>query len=182
MIQDVNAEAGSSPWHDLLAGFIGGRWPVSIVWWVGLTIVGAWVLTKTSFGNWTFATGGDLNVARSVGVPVNRVRILLYVCCAVAAALVGVIQVLETNSADVGMGQTVEFQAVTAAVIGGTLLAGGYGSVVGALLGALAYGIVNQGIFFTNVDANWFQTFLGLMLLGAVALNTLVRNRALKST
>jgi simple sugar transport system permease protein len=180
MIQDINADAGESAWHRVLASFI-GQWPVSILWWVALTLVGAWVLTKTSFGNWTFATGGDLDVARSVGVPVNRVRILLYVCCAVAAALVGMIQVLETNSADVGMGQQVEFQAVTAAVIGGTLLTGGYGSVIGALLGALAYGIVNQGIFFTNVDANWFQTFLGLMLLGAVALNTLVRRRALRS-
>jgi simple sugar transport system permease protein len=182
MIQDVNTQAGGSFWHGVLAGLIGGRWPVSIIWWVGLTVVGTWVLTKTSFGNWTYATGGDLNIARNVGVPVNRVRVLLYICCSVAAAVVGMIQVLQTNSADVGMGQTVEFQAVTAAVIGGTLLAGGYGSVFGALFGALAFGIVNQGIFFTNVDANWFQTFLGLMLLGAVALNTFVRKRALRAS
>jgi simple sugar transport system permease protein len=179
MIQGVNDRAGSSGLHVLFNSFV-GEFPVSVVWWIGLTLVGTWVLRKTSFGNWTFATGGDLHVARNVGVPVNRVRILLYICAALAAALVAIIQVLETNSADVGQGQTVEFQAVTAAVIGGTLLTGGYGSVIGAWFGSLAYGMVNQGIFFTNIDANWFQTFLGAMLLGAVALNHFVRRRAMR--
>lgn len=178
-IQGVNDKAGSSILHVFFTSSI-GQFPVSVIWWAGLTLLGTWVLRRTSFGNWTFATGGDLHVARNVGVPVNRVRILLYVCCALAATLVGVIQAMETNSADVGQGQTVEFQAVTAAVIGGTLLTGGYGSVIGAWFGALAYGMVNQGIFFTNIDANWFQTFLGAMLLGAVALNHFVRRRAMR--
>jgi simple sugar transport system permease protein len=179
LIQGVNDEAAGSPLRRIFVSFV-GDFPISVFWWIGLTLVGTWIMRKTSFGNWTSATGGDLPVARNVGVPVDRVRIVLYVCCALAAALVGVIQALETNSADVGMGQTVEFQAVTAAVIGGTLLTGGYGSVIGALFGSLAYGMVNQGIFFTNIDANWFQTFLGSMLLGAVALNHLVRRRALR--
>jgi len=179
MIQGVNDKAGGSPLHIFFTSFV-GQFPVSLVWWIGLTLVGAWVLRKTAFGNWTFATGGDLHTARNVGVPVDLVRILIYICSALAATLVGVIQAMETNSADVGQGQTVEFQAVTAAVIGGTLLTGGYGSAIGAWFGALAFGIVNQGIFFTNIDANWFQTLLGTMLLGAVALNHFVRRRAMR--
>jgi simple sugar transport system permease protein len=178
-IQGVNDKAAGSLLHVLFNSFV-GQFPVSVIWWIVLALLGTWVLQKTAFGNWIFATGGDLHIARNVGVPVNRVRILLYVCSALAATLVAVIQVLETNSSDVGQGQTVEFQAVTAAVIGGTLLTGGYGSVIGAWFGALAYGMVNQGIFFTNMDANWFQTFLGAMLLGAVALNHFVRRRAMR--
>ncbi len=125
-IQGVNDKAGGSPLHVFFNSYI-GQFPISVVWWVVLALVAFWVLRKTSFGNWTYATGGDLNTARNVGVPVDRVRVLLYICCALAAALVAVIQVIETNSADVGQGTNVEFQAVTASVIGGTLLTGGYG-------------------------------------------------------
>lgn len=179
LVQGVNDVAGKSPLHYLFTSFI-GDFPISVAWWIGLTLLGFWVMRKTAFGNWTFATGGDLHVARNVGVPVDRVRIVLYICSALAATLVAVIQVMETNSADVGQGTSVEFQAVTAAVIGGTLLTGGYGSVLGAWFGSLAYGMVNQGIYFTNIDANWFQTLLGAMLLGAVALNHFVRIRAMR--
>ncbi len=156
------------------------RLPASVYWWIGLTAVGAWVLSRTVFGNWTYATGGDLHAARSLGVRTDRVRIALFVCTALAACLIAIIQVISTSSADVLRGNGIEFQAITAAVIGGTLLTGGYGSVIGAWFGALAFGIVSQGIFFTNIDANWFQAFLGTMLLAAVAINHFVRTRAMK--
>jgi simple sugar transport system permease protein len=164
----------------LFAGEIAGV-PASIFWWVGLGILGTYVLLRTTFGNWIFGTGGDPVAARNVGVPVNRVKILLFMATAVAATLLAVIQVLDAGSADVLRGTLFEFQAIIATVIGGVLLTGGYGSVIGPMFGALIFGMVSQGIFFTGVNTDWFQVFLGAMLLIAVIVNNHIRNRAARA-
>jgi simple sugar transport system permease protein len=164
----------------LFAGEIAGV-PASIFWWVGLGILGTYVLLRTTFGNWIFGTGGDPVAARNVGVPVNRVKILLFMATAVAATLLAVIQVLDAGSADVLRGTLFEFQAIIATVIGGVLLTGGYGSVIGPMFGALIFGMVSQGIFFTGVNTDWFQVFLGAMLLIAVIVNNYIRNRAARA-
>jgi simple sugar transport system permease protein len=152
--------------------------PMSIVWWILLTAVATWVLVKTEFGNWIFAVGGDELAARNVGVPVTRVKILLFICCAFAATLFATIQVLETGSADTLRGTQKEFEAVIATVIGGTLLTGGYGSAIGAMLGSLIFGTVAMGIFYTGIDSDYFMVFLGLMVLIAVLFNNYVRRKA----
>lgn len=154
--------------------------PISIAWWVALTVLGSWVLLRTSFGNWIFAVGGDVNAARKVGVPVEWVKIMLFIGSALAATLFATIQVLETGSADVLRGAQKEFEAVIAAVIGGNLLTGGYGSVVGAMLGALIFGTIQMGIFYTGADNDWFMVFLGMMILLAVLLNDYVRRKAME--
>ncbi len=161
----------------LFAGSI-GDFPVSIIWWIGLAVLGTWVLQRTVFGNWTFGAGGNAGAARNVGVPVARVKITLFVCTALSAALLATIQVLDAGSADVLRGELLELQTIAAAVIGGVLLTGGYGSVIGALFGALIFGMVQQGIFFTGVSTDWFQVFVGVMLLGAVLFNNFIRKRA----
>ena len=143
-----------------------------------MALLGTWVLQRTVFGNWIFGAGGDAIAARNVGVPVNRVKISLFMCTALSAALLAAIQVLDAGSADVLRGELVELQAIAAAVIGGVLLTGGYGSVVGALFGALIFGMVQQGIFFTGVSTDWFQVFVGVMLLVAVLFNNFIRKRA----
>ncbi len=155
--------------------------PVSIIWWVGLTIFCAWLLARTRFGNWIFASGGDANAARSMGVPVNRTKITLFVMTALAATLFAAIQVLVTGSADTLRGTQKEFEAIIAVVIGGTLLTGGYGSAVGSLFGALIFGVVQMGIFFTGIDTDWFKLFMGAMMLIAVLFNSYVRTRAMRS-
>ena len=155
--------------------------PVSIFWWLGLGALGTWILLRTTFGNWIFGTGGDPIAARNVGVPVNRVKILLFMSTAAGATLLAVLQVLDAASADVLRGTLFEFQAIIATVIGGVLLTGGYGSVIGPMFGALIFGMVNQGIFFTGVNTDWFQVFLGAMLLIAVIVNNYIRNRAARS-
>jgi simple sugar transport system permease protein len=161
----------------LFAGTVAG-FPVSIIWWLTLAALGSWVLQRTVFGNWIFGAGGDASAARNVGVPVNRVKILLFMCTALGAALLATIQVLDAGSADVLRGELLELQAIAAAVIGGVLLTGGYGSVIGALFGALIFGMVQQGIFFTGVSTDWFQVFVGVMLLVAVLFNNIIRKRA----
>jgi simple sugar transport system permease protein len=163
--------------HDVFAGKI-GPFAASIFWWVGLVAAASYVLTKTIFGNWVTCTGGDKNAARSVGVPVARVKILGFVATAAAAALLATIQVLDAGSADVLRGNLLELQAIAAAVIGGVLLTGGFGTVIGAAFGALIFGMVQQGIFFTGVDTDWFQLFVGAMVLLAVLFNNTIRKRA----
>ena len=170
-------DSGSGVMQTLFAGSI-GDFPVSIIWWFALAVLGTYVLQRTVFGNWIFGAGGDANAARNVGVPVSRVKITLFMCTAASAALLATIQVLDAGSADVLRGTLLELQAIAAAVIGGVLLTGGYGSVIGALFGALIFGMVQQGIFFTGVSTDWFQVFVGVMLLIAVLFNNFIRKRA----
>ncbi len=151
---------------------------MSVAWWLGLTAIATWVLLKTRTGNWIFAVGGDANAARNVGVPVNRVKILLFILTACSATLFATIQVLEAGSADTLRGFQKEFQAIIAAVIGGCLLTGGYGSAIGAMFGALIFGTVEMGIFYTGIDTDWFNVFLGIMVLLAVLVNNYVRRKA----
>jgi simple sugar transport system permease protein len=155
--------------------------PMSIIWWIALTIFCTWVLTRTRFGNWIFASGGDQNAARNLGVPVARTKITLFIFTALAAALFAAIQVLVTGSADTLRGNLKEFEAIIAVVIGGTLLTGGYGSAVGAMFGALIFGVVQMGIFYTGIDTDWFKLFMGAMMITAVLFNSYVRNRAMRS-
>ncbi|EYR81590.1 MULTISPECIES: ABC transporter permease [unclassified Shinella] len=151
---------------------------MSILWWCMVTALATWVLLKSRYGNWIFAVGGDALAARNVGVPVDRVKIALFISTACAATLFATIQVLESGSADTLRGFQKEFQAIIAAVIGGCLLTGGYGSAVGAMFGALIFGTVEMGIFYTGIDTDWFQVFLGVMLLIAVLVNNYVRRKA----
>jgi len=163
--------------YPLFAGKLFGL-PASVWWWLALAAFASWLLLRTRFGNWIFGTGGDAEAARNAGVPVERVRILLFMGTALAATLFATIQVLDLGSADVLRGELKEFEAIIAAVIGGCLLTGGYGSAIGAVFGALIFGMVQQGIFFTGINTDWFKVFLGVMLLIAVIFNNYVRRRA----
>ena len=151
--------------------------PMLIVWAVAIALAGHVVLTKTKAGNWIFASGGDAYAARSVGVPVARVKIALFMLTAFCACVFAACQVMEFGSAASDRGLLKEFEAIIAAVIGGCLLTGGYGSVIGACCGALIYGVVQQGIEFMQVPNDWFRVFLGGMLLIAVLFNNLIRRR-----
>jgi simple sugar transport system permease protein len=151
--------------------------PKVVVWWLALTAAGAFMLAKMRVGNWILAVGGDPNAAKNVGIPVGRVKIGLFMLTAFCAALFAVLQVADAGSAAADRGLQKEFEAIIAAVIGGCLLTGGYGSVIGASLGALIFGIVQIGIGYTSIDNNWYRVFLGGMLLVAVLFNNFVRRR-----
>ncbi len=155
--------------------------PKVIVWWAVLLVFAAVLLAFTRFGNWVFAVGGDANAARNVGVPVRFVKISLFMFTAFCACLFAALQVCDIGSAAADRGLGKEFEAIIAAVIGGTLLTGGYGSVIGASVGALIFGVVQIGITYTNAGSDWFRVFLGLMLLVAVIFNNFVRRRVTES-
>ena len=149
--------------------------PMLMVWAVILVLLGHLLLTQTAFGNWIFASGGDARAARNVGVPVSRVKVLMFMLTAFCATVFAACQVLQFGSAAADRGLLKEFEAIIAVVIGGSLLTGGYGTAIGAALGALIFGVVEQGLFFAGVDSSLFRVFLGIILLAAVLLNTYIR-------
>jgi simple sugar transport system permease protein len=155
-----------------------GPFSISIVWWLALAALATWVLLRTRVGNWIFGAGGAPDASRNLGVPVDRLKIGLFMTTAFAACLVAILQVTKFTGADVLRGTGQEFVAIIAVVIGGTLLTGGYGSAIGAVFGALIFGMVRQGIVITGVNADWFQVFLGAMLIIAVLINNYIRRKA----
>ncbi|WP_067688756.1 ABC transporter permease [Nocardia jejuensis] len=154
------------------------RIQASVLWWIVLTALAALVLMRTRFGNWIFAVGGSLPSARAVGVPAMRTKILLFMTTAFAGWVVGACNLLRFASVQANQGVGLEFQYIIAAVVGGCLLTGGFGSVVGAAIGALIFGMARQGIVFARWDSDWFMLFLGVLLLSAVLVNNAFKKRA----
>lgn len=157
----------------------GGSHQVVIIWWVVFAVVFWFVLHKTKYGNWIFAMGGDKESARNAGIPVDRMTILLFVLTATSAAFVGMCHAILFNSAQVSGGMNDIFNIIVSVVVGGVLLTGGFGSVPGVFVGALTFSIVIKGIDFTQIDRNWANLIIGIMLLLAVAMNENFRNLAL---
>jgi simple sugar transport system permease protein len=151
--------------------------PVEILWFVAVAALATYVLTKTPVGNWIFASGGDANAASNSGVPVKNVKLGLFMLTACCAALLAIITVLDSGSTDARRGFQKEFEAIIAAVIGGCLLTGGYGSAIGAFFGAIIFGMVLIGLSYTQIDQDWYLVFLGGMLLVAVLFNNMIRKQ-----
>ena len=151
---------------------------ISVVWWIGITVVATTVLTKTRFGNWIYAVGGDQNAARNTGVPVRRTKITLFVLTQLAAALAGMISLTRLASMQSGQGVGDEFTFIIAASVGGCLLTGGFGSAIGASIGASILGMAFIGITYAGWDSNWLYLFLGVILFVAVMVNTFISKRA----
>jgi simple sugar transport system permease protein len=151
---------------------------VSVLWFLGVMVVLTFLLLRTRFGNWTFGAGGNERAARSMGVPVDRVWIVLFVLTALCACLMGLIQVGRFNTVEGTRGAGLELQAIAAAVIGGARLNGGYGSVLGAAFGAAMIAMIQQGLIQAGIESYWLQFAIGTMIIGAVIANqTLGRSR-----
>ena len=161
---------------------IGASHQVIIIWWVGIAFVAWFYVHKTKFGNWIFAMGGDRESARNAGIPVDRLTILLFILSATAASFTGMCQAILFNSAQVSGGMNIIFNVIVSVVVGGTLLTGGFGSVLGIFLGTLTFAVVSQGIYFTQIDRNWSSLIIGFMLLIAVAMNESFRAFALRAS
>jgi len=157
----------------------GGSHQVIIVWWVIFAVVFWFVLHQSKFGNWIYAMGGDKDSARNAGIPVNRMTILLFILTATSASFVGMCHAILFNSAQVSGGMNDIFNIIVSVVVGGVLLTGGFGSVPGVFVGTLTFAIVNKGIDFTQIDRNWSNLIIGVMLLLAVAMNESFRKLAL---
>jgi len=174
----VAIEPGS-PAKEVFGTLLADKFEVAIFWWVAVALIVAWMLHATRYGNWIFAVGGDDVSARATGISVRNVKIGLFMGTAFGAALLGVIQTILYNSAQVANGQSFVFNSIIAVVIGGVLLTGGYGSVIGVILGTLTFAIVQQGIYYTDWNSDWASFILGILLLAAVLMNNTFRRMAL---
>lgn len=163
----------------VLGEFIGGMFQVTIVWWAAIAVIYAFVLHFMPVGNWIFALGGDKVSARNAGIPTDRITVSLFVASSVSAAFVGMSQAILFNSAQVSSGSSFIFNSIVSVVVGGVLLTGGYGSVIGIVMGTITFSIVNQGIYFTSFDANLASLIIGVLMLLAVLLNNTFRKMAL---
>ena len=151
---------------------------ITLLWWILFVLIATWVLLRTNVGNWIFAVGGSAASARAVGVPVNKVKIGLFMTVGFMCWFTGMHILFAFNTVQSGIGIGNEFIYIVAAVVGGCLLTGGYGSVIGAAIGAFIFGMTNQGIVYAGWNPDWFYFFLGALLLGAILFNNFIRQRA----
>jgi simple sugar transport system permease protein len=162
--------------NEVASGVI--RYRISILWFLLFAVVGTWLLVRTRFGNWIFAVGGNREAARVEGVPAARTKTTLFMIVSGAAWLSGMLIAFRLNSVQADVGDGEEFEYIIAAVVGGNLLTGGYGSAAGGAIGSLIMSMSTQGIPFAGWSTNWRALFLGVILLLAVAGNNYIRRRA----
>jgi simple sugar transport system permease protein len=150
---------------------------ITILWWILFVAVATWILLRTRAGNWIFSVGGSAPSARAVGVPVTRTKIALFMGVSLTAWFYGMHLLFNYKVVQSGEGVGNELYYIICAVVGGCLLTGGYGSAIGAAIGALIWGMTSNGIIYAQWDPNWFKFFLGALLLAATVINLIVRRR-----
>jgi simple sugar transport system permease protein len=163
----------------VFVGFIdeGGLIRASVIWFVAIAVLIGLILSRTNFGNWVRATGGFMPAAQAMGIPTAKVKIACFMICSVLAGFAGMIQSLRLNSFLPSIGEGMELQAVAAAVIGGTSLMGGIGSILGGLIGATLIRVIDNGMVMSQVDSNWFKFAVGALTIFAVIGNSWLRKR-----
>lgn len=157
-----------------------GSFRASLVWFAAIAIALAVVLQRTNVGNWIFASGGQAQAAKDMGIPVDRVKIGCFILCSTLAGFAGIVQTFRIESPLPSAGEGIELQAIAAAVIGGVALSGGVGSIVGALIGTLLIRVIDNGLVMARIDANWFKFALGALTIGSVILNGAVQRAAMR--
>jgi simple sugar transport system permease protein len=178
-VSGIDLAAGYESANKIFGGsFSSHDFRVTVLWWIAITVLATWVLTRTRVGNWIFGVGGDANAARNVGVPVRRVKIGLFMTTSFVAGLTGIMIALRLASMQAGQGVGEEFEYIIASVVGGCVLTGGFGSAIGAALGATIIGMAFIGIQFSGWNTDWRFLFLGVILLVAVLVNNYIRKRA----
>ena len=160
----------------LLTRFIGSGFRPSHIWFVLLTLLFSLILTNTRYGNWVFATGGNKEVARAMGVNVNKVKVINFMLSSLMASLSGCIVISRFNIANASFGTGMELEAIASAVIGGTFLTGGYGTIIGVFFGALLMGMMRTGLIMIGAPAYWYQAFVGAILILAATINLKLRH------
>jgi simple sugar transport system permease protein len=163
----------------IFVGFVddGGLIRASVLWFIGIAILISLLLSRTNFGNWVRATGGYLPAASAMGIPTGKVKIACFMICSVLAGFAGMIQSLRLNSFLPSIGEGMELQAVAAAVIGGTSLSGGVGSIIGGLIGAILIRVIDNGMVMSQIDGTWFKFAIGALTIFAVVGNAWLRRR-----
>ena len=156
----------------------GGIVRASLLWYLGVALVLGWLLHRTNFGNWIYASGAHRQSAQDMGINTRRVKTVCFMICSTLAAWAGIIQALRTHSAFPSVGNGYELQAIAASVIGGVALFGGAGSILGPIMGIIIIRMLDNGIVMARVDSAYFKLFIGGLTVAAVVLNVMLRRRA----
>ncbi len=163
---------------EIVAGIAPAKTSIRLFWFILFAAIMVWVLANTKFGSWTYAVGGNKEAARQVGVPAARTKTQLFMLVSFAAWLVGLLIAFRINSIQANVGDGEEFEFIIAAVVGGTLLTGGYGTAVGGAIGAVIMAMPLIGISAARWNTDWRFLFLGVILALAVVSNRFIRNKA----
>lgn len=172
--------------HSKVMSALGGIVPhttlgLRVLWFVGITAVLWFVLERTPYGNWVAAAGGRAGVARAMGVPTRRVKLINFAVCSTCAALAGIMQFASYGAASAQDGQDYELLAIVAAVIGGTSLFGVTGTIIGTAIGALILGLLQSGLILVGVPGPWYEPLIGAILVVAVIVNVRLSNLSLQT-
>jgi len=157
----------------------GANFRTAALWLVGLVLLFQYLLARTRFGNHVLSTGGNVGAAASQGVNVKRVKVICFVLAGVLAGFSGVLLFSQFKTVRIATGAGEELKAIAAAVVGGTLLTGGSGSITGALLGALIISMLRTGVVLTNlIPADNFEAIVGVTIVGAAIFNNWIRKQS----
>jgi len=165
---------GNADFAMALNTFFMGEFRTSVIWFALTTLIFTIVLNQTWYGNWVVATGGNKDIARSMGVSVNLVKTVNFMLSALLAGLSGCLTVARFQVLHPTMGQTLPLTTIAAAVIGGNILMGGYGSIIGAALGAIVLGMTRSGLIQAGAPTFWYNSFVGIIIIVAVIINTFI--------
>jgi len=165
----------------VIAGKLFFGYRMSIVWFIVVAVLATLFLLRTRMGNWAFAIGQNPTAAKNLGVPVARTTVTLFAMSGFTSGVAGVVVAVQYFSIDANRGAGWELIAIAMTVIGGTLLTGGYGSVLGTVLGAFMYAMVTAGLLLVGLQGYWVNIFLGIVVLVAVLINRLVIDRFVMS-
>ena len=154
--------------------------PVGVLILAVIAILGSLMLTRTAFGRWLYASGGNERAAALSGVPVKKVQVSVYVMSGVCASIAGLILSSQLTSAGPTAGTSYELTAIAAVVIGGASLMGGTGNIRGTLLGAFVIGFLSDGLVIIGISSYWQTVFTGAVIVLAVLLNAIQYRRRVK--
>jgi simple sugar transport system permease protein len=157
----------------------GANFRTSALWWIALVLIVQWVLVRTKFGNHVFATGGSVDAAGATGVNVKRVKLACFIVSGLLSGLAGILLFSQFKTVKIASGAGTELLAIASAVVGGTSLAGGYGSIIGGFLGVLIISMLRTGVVLTNlIPADNFEAIVGVTIILAVIFNNWIHRKA----
>jgi len=159
----------------ILSKLIGHGLRPSHIWFIALALLFSFILTRARYGNWVFAAGGNKEIARTMGVNTDSVKLRNFMISAVMAALAGCMAISRFKFANVAFGKGYELEAIASVVIGGTSLFGGYGTILGAALGAVMVGMIRIGLVLAGAPGYLYQAFVGAVLITAAIINLKIR-------
>ena len=151
--------------------------PIPIIWFIVSAIILMLILNFHRFGNHVYAVGGNKETARAMGINTDKTKVICFMLLGMLSTFVGVIRVTRVRGFHALQGEGVELMAIAAAVIGGTLLTGGVGTIIGACLGALVIILLEYGLIMSGIGAYLYKLVLGIIIVSVVIINKVFERR-----